>query len=83
MCMTLMRTQIMMAKKAHVWWAILFGLVGTIWDITRLFSGTLTHLLVEDGKFLLSVRFVQFLSPPVLTWLVLFCGKICLPCFAS
>ena len=27
-CKTLMRTQIMMAKKAHVWWAILDILVG-------------------------------------------------------
>ena len=49
---------------------LLYGLVGTIWDITRLFPGSSANFFVEDG----------FLSTPVLTpvLVLLSFGKICL-----
>ena len=40
----------------------LHGMVGTIWDISRLFFKTLTNFFVEDGKF--RARCAWFLVPP-------------------
>ena len=55
---------------------ILFGLVGTIWDITRFFLGT--NPLVEDGKLFFRGRYALFLSPLLLTWVVMFFEETCL-----
>ena len=56
----------------------LFGLVGTIWNFTRLFSGTLTHFL-GGWKIFLQAHYARFLSAPLSTLVVLVFGEICLP----
>ena len=43
------------------------------WDITRLFSRT--NFLVEDVKIFLRARCARFLSPPVLTLVLVFFGE--------